>query len=422
MNTINSSNSRSDLMSLLTEACELEHGLACSYLYAAFTLRQSVFETGEGKNGNPLSSIQFQAVRRWAGQLYFIASQEMMHLSQVWNLLTAIGGTPYYMRPNFPQGHKYYPMDLPLKLEAFSKKALKRFTFYELPSQVSDTDFLKKEFNISKDKLREAFTVGELYTKIRECFDTIPEHILFIGNPELQVGPEVCHFNEIVKVTDRKSANSGIDTIMEQGEGNSNDQKDCHYGLFVKMDIEYDEMVQQAKKNKTVFVPSRDTIQNPITSIQKDKGPAGAHPVTDPYTNEVAVLFDNVYSLMLRILQYVFQSGPLPGHMQTSLADVAIQIMTRALKPLGEALTLLPAGKEYKRQTAGPAFGLYRHVSLPADFSAAMSIIRERFAELISAGKALSLDKRAPVSLTQGIEKLENIVMLITKPEMTESV
>src|SRR5258706_1202364 len=109
--------SRSDLMSLLTEACELEHGLACSYLYAAFTLRQNIFETANGVDAPPLTSEQLQAIRRWAGQLYFIASQEMMHLSQVWNLLSAIGGVPYYMRPNFPQGHKYYPIDLPLKLD-----------------------------------------------------------------------------------------------------------------------------------------------------------------------------------------------------------------------------------------------------------------------------------------------------------------
>ena len=50
------------------------------------------------------------------------------------------------MRPNFPQGHKYYPIGLPLKLEPFSKKALKRFIFYELPTHVDDIAFLEKEF------------------------------------------------------------------------------------------------------------------------------------------------------------------------------------------------------------------------------------------------------------------------------------
>jgi hypothetical protein len=79
---------RSQLLSLLTEACELEHGLACSYLYAAFTLKQDLSEGG-------LDWRQLQRVRLWAAQLYFIAAQEMLHLAQVWNLQAAIGGAPY---------------------------------------------------------------------------------------------------------------------------------------------------------------------------------------------------------------------------------------------------------------------------------------------------------------------------------------
>src|ERR1051325_1187964 len=86
---------RSDLLSLLSEACELEHGLACSYLFSAFTIKQS---TEEG-----LSPLQIQYTRKWAAQIFLVASQEMLHLAQVWNLLKAIGGTPYYFRPNFPQ-------------------------------------------------------------------------------------------------------------------------------------------------------------------------------------------------------------------------------------------------------------------------------------------------------------------------------
>ncbi len=398
--------SRSDLMSLLTEACELEHGLACSYLYSAFTLKQSVYE-------NDLTWQQFQFVRKWAGQLYFIASQEMMHLSQVWNLLTAIGGTPYYMRPNFPQGHRYYPIDLPLKLEPYGKKALKRFTFYELPTHVSNIEFLEREFNISKEKIDIAFTVGKLYTMIREGFNNISENLLFIGKQELQVGSDVCHFNEIVKVTDLDSANRAIETIIEQGEGNSNDELDCHYGLFVKMDEEYDTILKESLIEKNRFAPARNTLDNPITLVQKNIGPSTANPITDIYTNELAVLFDNVYSLMLRILQYVFQSGPLPNNMQSILADCSIQIMTRVLKPMGEALTLLPAGVEYKDKTAGPAFGLYRHVSLPNDYSACILVVNERLSELIKVGTELSKDEKAPVPLKESILKLKDISTLL---------
>lgn len=89
--------SRSRLLSLLTEACELEHGLACSYLYAAFSLKQDLAEGG-------LTWRQLQAVRLWASEIYMIAAEEMLHLAQVWNILAAVGGSPHYGRPNFRSG------------------------------------------------------------------------------------------------------------------------------------------------------------------------------------------------------------------------------------------------------------------------------------------------------------------------------
>src|SRR5882724_8990093 len=118
--------SRSDLLRLLTEACELEHGLACSYLYAAMTLRQE-------PAGDMLPPDQVLLARQWAAQVYFVASQEMLHLAQAWNLLIALGGTPYYLRPNFPQGTKYYPMHMKLAAEPYGESALDRFVAYEKP-------------------------------------------------------------------------------------------------------------------------------------------------------------------------------------------------------------------------------------------------------------------------------------------------
>jgi len=75
---------QSDLLKLLCEAAELEHGIACSYLYAGFSLKRAMSEGG-------MTWEEQQKVRRWASQIYFIASQEMLHLALVWNLTTAIG-------------------------------------------------------------------------------------------------------------------------------------------------------------------------------------------------------------------------------------------------------------------------------------------------------------------------------------------
>src|ERR1700740_643892 len=107
-------------------------------------------------------------VRRWAAQIYFIASQEMLHLALVWNLTTAIGGTPYYLRPNFPQNAKYYPFEVPIELEPFGVRALTRFVKYEHPEETLPDDDLKVLLaRAGEDDEEFKFgTIGELYRKI----------------------------------------------------------------------------------------------------------------------------------------------------------------------------------------------------------------------------------------------------------------
>src|SRR5436305_12237270 len=85
---------RGQLIYLLREAAELEHGIMCQYLFAAFSLKQS---TDEG-----LTSEQLEAVGRWRRTVLEVVRQEMLHLSLVQNLLTAIGAAPHLGRPNLP--------------------------------------------------------------------------------------------------------------------------------------------------------------------------------------------------------------------------------------------------------------------------------------------------------------------------------
>src|ERR1700749_1392473 len=85
---------REALIYMLCEAAELEHGIMCGYLYAAFSLKQS------GDEG--LSASEAEAVQRWRKHIFHIAAQEMLHLSLVQNLLSAIGAAPHLSPPNFP--------------------------------------------------------------------------------------------------------------------------------------------------------------------------------------------------------------------------------------------------------------------------------------------------------------------------------
>src|ERR1700738_145405 len=85
---------REALIYMLCEAAELEHGIMCQYLFGAFSLKQS---EDEGLSGDELA-----AANRWRKQVLHVATQEMLHLALVQNLLTAIGGPPHLVRTHMP--------------------------------------------------------------------------------------------------------------------------------------------------------------------------------------------------------------------------------------------------------------------------------------------------------------------------------
>ena len=78
---------REALIYMLCQASELEHAIMCQYLYAAFSLKQSVDEG--------VSATQLEAIERWRRTVSHVATQEMLHLALVQNLLSSIGGAPH---------------------------------------------------------------------------------------------------------------------------------------------------------------------------------------------------------------------------------------------------------------------------------------------------------------------------------------
>ncbi|MBV8726029.1 MAG: hypothetical protein JO350_11920, partial [Candidatus Eremiobacteraeota bacterium] len=74
---------REELLYLLTRASELEHDLACSYLYAGYSIKTSVDEGG-------VTPQELEAIRLWKRKIATVAVEEMLHLGQVSNILTAV--------------------------------------------------------------------------------------------------------------------------------------------------------------------------------------------------------------------------------------------------------------------------------------------------------------------------------------------
>src|SRR5262249_41859545 len=78
---------REALIYMLCEAAELEHGIMCQYLFAAFSLKQ--------RDDEGLTADEVEAVRRWRQVIAHVATEEMLHLALVQNLLSAIGAAPH---------------------------------------------------------------------------------------------------------------------------------------------------------------------------------------------------------------------------------------------------------------------------------------------------------------------------------------
>ena len=109
---------REQLIHALYEAAELEHNLMCTYLYAAFSLKdETEVDTPE----------EADAVKRWRRAILDVAIEEMGHLAAVWNITSAVGGSPRFGRVNFPIDPGYLPAGIVVKLAPFSEDVLQHF-------------------------------------------------------------------------------------------------------------------------------------------------------------------------------------------------------------------------------------------------------------------------------------------------------
>src|SRR5215510_10380729 len=123
---------REELVYLLGQACEIEHGLMCEYLYAQFSLKRG---PDEG-----LTPGQLARVQAWEAALISVIKQEMLHLALATNILTAIGAAPHFERPNFPILSRWYPEGVQIALLPFGEQALRHFIYLERPEGMALND------------------------------------------------------------------------------------------------------------------------------------------------------------------------------------------------------------------------------------------------------------------------------------------
>jgi CDGSH-type Zn-finger protein/truncated hemoglobin YjbI/ferredoxin len=349
---------REALIYILCQAAELEHGIMAQYLFAAFSLKQSAAEG--------LTDAEAAAVQRWRRQIMHIAAQEMLHLALVQNLLSAIGAAPHLSRPNFPQPASHYPAGVHLALLPFGEQALRHFMFLERPEGMAlhDAEGMAA-FNRAAPLMQagdivprgqDFATVGHLYRSIEagiaHLADKFGEDWLFVGPPRAQATAKHFNWPELVAVTDVASAQRAVDEILEQGEGPRGAWQNAHFGQFVAILDEF-EQLRQANR---AFDPVRPVIAANVRPSERDPGCAL---VTDPAAKRVMDLFNVCYEILLLAFQRFFAHTEESDAQLAVLADATVALMIQVIKPLGDLVTTLPAGPEYPGRTAGPSFELF---------------------------------------------------------------
>lgn len=383
--------SREELVFLLGEACEIEHGLMCEYLYAQFSLKRTADEG--------LTPEQLTRVQAWESVLVDVIKQEMLHLALASNILTAIGAAPHFERPNFPVLSRWYPPGVQIALLPFGERALRHFMYLERPEGMTLHD--AEGFGAVPDiqpmtivdrpvvAVAEPWqTVGHLYRGIEaglvQLCDRGGEDSVFIGPPSAQAVTEIFEWKELTAVTDLASASSAIELIVEQGEGARGDWVKAHFGKFVG--ILEDFLAMQAADPD--FNPARP-VEPAYVRLPPDVESGTL--IEDALTARVADLCNGLYEVILQVLsRYYVHHGETPAELET-LAKTAKHLMNWVQRALASVLTILPIGPSHPGRTAGPTLEVVR----PAYFvlphrEAAWKIINERLVILTETCNALA--------------------------------
>ena len=385
---------REELIFLLSEASELEHGLCCCYLFAAFSLKRN---PDEG-----LTPTEHEALGRWDRAVSGVAVQEMLHLALASNLLTALGASPHLRRPNFPQRSRYYPPSMQLTLRPFDERTLDHFIFIERPEGMEFPDaagFEAAEVPAAVsagdgiEPVEQPYSsVAELYRDIEEGFKSLTERLgqerVFIGPPTSQATSAYFPFPQLIPVTDLASALKVIELIVEQGEGLRGDIEQSHYARFLAIRGELDRL----RAGRPDFEPARPVMENPFTEPPPDC--AGYNLIEHPEARSVSELFNASYALMVEMLMRFFAHTEESDDELKALVSTALGMMHGVLKPLGTALTTLPATNDRDVPRAGASFAFYRSIDYLPHRDAAWLLFDERFQELVEfSAKLTGLEK-----------------------------
>ena len=406
--------SREHLWGLLVEAAEIEHNLMCCYLYAAFSLKESVDED--------LSSQELDAVRGWRGMIMGIAIEEMGHLALVSNILSSLGAPAHFARQNFPVPPGYHPAGVVVKLAPFNPETLDHFIYLERPETVDASDGAGFEPAAAYSRVSSAprltaaatdyATVGQLYSTIgaglRRLATELGEDQLFVGDEAHQLGPDVLAMEGLTTVRCLRTAEAALAFIVHQGEGSDPAEETSHYWRFLAVRDDYREKLAL----RPGFQPARPAAHSPV--MRKPLSSDGRVWVQNEAAASLLDLGNAIYTHSLRCLSLAYAGVEKP--VQRILIEAGVALM-RELTTVGSRLTTLEAGNEKPQVTAGLSFATSRSAAALTPTPGSLAALIERTQEIGLRAQALAVGdaslRTVALAMTQLAQRLQHVRMKV---------
>ncbi|MBI2768001.1 MAG: ferritin-like protein [Burkholderiales bacterium] len=394
--------SREQLLHLLAEAAELEHNILCSYLYAAFSLKQ--------RENEGVTAAELAAIGRWRADIMGLCMEEMIHLAQVCNLMVAVGARPHFNRPNLPVAPGYHPAGVAIALAPFDLDTIEHFIFLERPEEIRVEDPAAFEVQ-GVQRAEPAFrplmprapsykTIGEFYEALRAEMERaaaeLGERRLFSGPTGLQLTGKEIRSADLVVVRGAEDARRAIDFIVEQGEGSGRQREDSHFGRFESMRDEL--LALQAARPE--FEPARGAPRDPVMHAPVSDNRVW---VNGRQSAPVIDAANATYSAMLRCLAQLYETMASEGEEREALLGAALSCM-KAVTALGSWLTELPARDEDPTPRAGMSFAMLRAIEGPIP-ARAMLTLAERLSEIAARVPMLGNPPGAVAELQEALSK-----------------
>lgn len=379
---------REQLLHTLYEAAELEHNLMCTYLYAAWSLK-------DGDDAG-VSASQAEVLAKWKQIILGVAVEEMSHLVSVWNITAALGGAPRIGRYNFPLATGVLPASLNVKLVPFTSETLQHFIFLERPGDSGEPDgggfgatgvFSRGNAAARHTPMPDDYlTVGEFYASLKSQLDAFVEargeSLAFSGQRGLQIAGSNFGLPKAMPVICAKTARQAFDAIVAEGEGAASETRDSHYCRFLTIR----DGMEELQKIDPGFVPAHPAATNPV--LRAPPIAEGRVWLDNPQAVATVDLANAAYGLMLRAMAYAY-AVPDSDVRKSVMLRLSIGLM-RAMSPLAEAAARLPAGPSNPGVNAGVSFTALRDSAALPPGAAADLLVAERLREFAQGANELA--------------------------------